>query len=104
MVFFLKIHSSRDFPGGPAVKTLHLHCRGRGFKPTCCEVWPKKKKRKRKKQQQPHSSRLIMTNTPDKFKMGNIFKGYLDRYLHRHPETVKVMKGKERLGNCHTGD
>ena len=24
---------SEDFPGGPVVKTLHFHCRGRGFDP-----------------------------------------------------------------------
>ena len=28
-----KNHFDRDFPGGPAVKTLHSQCRGPGFDP-----------------------------------------------------------------------
>lgn len=47
-----------------------------------------------------HSYRLIM-RTPVKFTLGNIFIGYLDKYLHRHLKTVKIMKVKERLGNSH---
>ena len=42
-----------------------------------------------------------MKKTPDKSKSRNILIGYLDRDLHKYLETVKVMKGKERLGNCH---
>ena len=44
---------SRDFPGGPVVKTLRFHCGGRGFDPwrgnwdpACRTVQPKKTKAK----------------------------------------------------------
>ena len=44
----------KDPPGGPVVKTPHLHCRGYGFNPWWGNkdpprhmVWPKKKKGKR---------------------------------------------------------
>ena len=40
----------QDFPGIPAVKILHFHCRGVGLlpgqgttTPSCCVTWPKKK-------------------------------------------------------------
>ena len=26
-------YASRDFPGGPVIRTLHCHCRGHGFNP-----------------------------------------------------------------------
>lgn len=39
----------RDFPSGPVIKTLCLHCRGNRFEPwsgnkdpICCVVWSKK--------------------------------------------------------------
>ena len=42
-VIILQLKINRDFPGGPAAKTLHSQCRGPGFKslvreldPTCC--------------------------------------------------------------------
>ena len=28
-----KVQGGMGFPGGPVVKTLHFHCRGRGFDP-----------------------------------------------------------------------
>ena len=47
----IKIKYAWDFPGGPVVKTLRFHCRGRGFDPwlgnqdpTCCMVWQEKEK------------------------------------------------------------
>ena len=30
---FSKLEASRDFPGGPVLRTLHFHCRGHGFDP-----------------------------------------------------------------------
>ena len=51
-----KLNISGDFPGGSVVKTLHFHCRGRGFIPgqgtkiphasRCGQKWKKKKKKK----------------------------------------------------------
>ena len=43
-------NSNRDFPGGPVVKTSHLHCREGGFdswelNPTCSAAKKKKKKK-----------------------------------------------------------
>ena len=44
-----------DFPGGPVVRTLHIHCRGMGVIPgwatkipTCQVLWPKNRKKKKK--------------------------------------------------------
>ena len=38
---------SKEFPAGPAVRTLHFHCRGHGFWPWSGdpEAWPKEKKK-----------------------------------------------------------
>ena len=51
----LKRKGGGDFPGGPVVRTLPFHCRGRRFDPgsgnedpTCLTVWPKKKKKKKR--------------------------------------------------------
>ena len=41
---------SGDFSGSPVVRTLHFHCRGRGFNPWWrnCTMWPKTNKSKNK--------------------------------------------------------